>query len=119
MTENPLTNPRVQRRLKDLDLRVEAQDAADLDAIMRTTSGRRFMYRMVFLVGKLQARSYDSSGQAMAFNEGRRAMALSLLNETQAICPELWMAMLKERISSEERMQYDRDEAKKPHGDDE
>jgi hypothetical protein len=119
MSEGPLTNPAIQKRLKALDLRTTAIEAADLDAIMRSEAGRRFMYRMVFRIGLLQARSFDSSGQMMAFNEGRRAMALLLLAETQAVCPELWMVMLKERIALEEATQEAREEAAKPHGEDE
>lgn len=119
MTEGPLTSPAIQKRLKALDMRTTAIEAADLDTIMRSEAGRRFMYRMVFRIGLLQARSFDSSGQMMAYNEGRRAMALLLLSETQAVCPELWMEMLKERIALEEQTQEAQQEASKPHGDDE
>lgn len=112
-----LADPEVQARLKDLDYQVEEREAADLDAIMRTTEGRRFMYRMVFRVGGLQSPSYDTSGQAMSYREGRRAMALILLREAQAVCPELWIRMLQERMQRDLEDRQKRGNAMRLQGD--
>lgn len=112
-----LSNPDVQRRLKDMDIKMAAREAADLDAIMSTEFGRRWFYRLVFQIAALEAASYHNSGQAMAYQEGRRSVAIQLMQEAHAVCPELWMSMLKERLSVAEYERAQREEAYQEEGD--
>lgn len=107
-TQGPLGDPEVQTRLKELGLSIEAQQAADFDAVMRTAPGRRFFYVLVFLLGHLESPSYDTSGQSMAYREGRRALAIELRDWALAVCPDLWLAMIQEQVSAAQQKQDER-----------
>ena len=101
--EGRLSDRALQARLKDLDIKMEAEEAADLDALMRTDFGRRWFYRVVFLECKLESASYQPSGQLMSYLEGQRSIAIILRDKAQAVCPELWIHMLQERLSAAEQ----------------
>jgi hypothetical protein len=101
--EGALSDRAVQDRLKDLGLQLEAREAADLDAILRTDFGRRWYYRMVFRLAGLESPSYQASGQLMSYQEGRRSVGIALKNEAHAVCPELWIRMLQERLAVAEQ----------------
>ena len=112
-----LSNPDLQRRLKDFHLQMEARETADLDALMRTDFGRRWYYRIVFQIGILESPSYQTGGQGMAYQEGKRAIAIHLRDEAQAVCPELWIRMLQERLAAAEYESSQRHETERSHGE--
>lgn len=101
--EGSLSDPAIQKRLKDRGLRLEARDSADLDALMRTDFGRRWYYRLIFRIAGLESPSYQPSGQLMAYAEGKRAIGIELRDEAHAVCPELWIRMLQERLLAAEQ----------------
>jgi hypothetical protein len=106
----PLGDRELQTRLKDLDHRLEEQDAADLDAVLRRAEGRRLFYRLIFLLGRLESPSYEPHGGLMSYREGWRGLAILLRDEIQAVCPELWIRMLQDRLVS---WQAEQDERRK------
>ena len=106
--QGPLGDPDVQARLKELGVKITSHQAADFDAVMRTQPGRRFFYVLVFLLGHLESPSYDTSGQSMAYREGRRALAIELRDWALAVCPDLWLAMITEQVSAAQREQEER-----------
>jgi hypothetical protein len=106
--QGPLGDPEVQARLKEMGVSIEAQQAADFDAVMRTPQGRRFFYVLVFLLGHLESPSYDTSGQSMAYREGRRALAIELRDWALAVCPDLWLSMIQEQIEAAQQKQDER-----------
>jgi hypothetical protein len=106
--QGPLGDPEVQGRLKELGVKVDSQQAADFDAVMRTPQGRRFFYVLVFLLGHLESPSYDNSGQSMAFREGRRSVAIELRDWALAVCPDLWLEMISEQISAAQQKAEER-----------
>jgi hypothetical protein len=114
--EGVLSDRAVQDRLKEQRLQMEARDAADLDALMRTDFGRRLYYRLVFRLAGLESPSYQASGQVMAYQEGRRSLAIVLKDEAQAVCPELWIRMLQERLAVAEQESARRREAMSSQG---
>lgn len=63
---------------------------ADVRTVMGTQAGRRFVRRLVEQSGLLSPVFADSP-TATAYNDGRRAVAIALLQECQRVCPELWV----------------------------
>jgi hypothetical protein len=106
--QGPLADAAAQKRLKDLGLRIEARQAADFAAIMRMVEGRRFFYVLVFLLGHLESPSYDTSGQSMAYREGRRAMAIELRDWALAVCPDKWLEMIAEQVEAAQAKEEER-----------
>jgi hypothetical protein len=90
------------------DIGMSRLEVADLESVLGTGPGRRLYYRIIFQVACLESASYQASGQAMAYQEGRRSVAIALMQEAQAICPELWIRMLKERLTAAEIEVVDR-----------
>jgi hypothetical protein len=106
--QGPLADAAAQKRLKDLGLRIEARQAADFATIMRMVEGRRFFYVLVFLLGHLESPSYDTSGQSMAYREGRRAMAIELRDWALAVCPDKWLEMIAEQVEAAQAKEEER-----------
>lgn len=102
----------LQVRLKELDHQLEARDAADLDVVMRTAEGRRLFYRLIFLLGRLESPSYEAHGGLMSYREGWRGLAILLRDEIQAVCPDLWIRMLSDRLVAWQAEQEDKRKAK-------
>ncbi len=73
----------------------------DLHAVMKTPNGRRFVWRLMTQAGVLAA-SYAADPTATAFNEGRRSIGLNLMREIQRVCPDLYVASLREDLQAKE-----------------
>lgn len=102
-----LANPAAQAALADIQRDLSADERADLLHVMGSKQGRRFYYRLVFLLAGIETESFDSGirdgvclGVHMARNEGRRSVGLTLLQEAQRFAPELWVSMLAERLAA-------------------
>lgn len=63
--------------------------------IMSTPASRRVMWEQFELMGIYQSSSSVDAG-ALAFNEGRRSLALQIMNGILANCPELYDRMTVE-----------------------
>lgn len=111
MTERGLfdTSPDVsdeaqQAALAELDVDEGRLAVEDLERLMSEPWGRRVLYRVVFLVGRLNASSFEpriKDGMAaalhMARNEGLREGAAVFAEEAQRFFPDLWDLMVAER----------------------
>jgi hypothetical protein len=76
-----------------------ARNDADLRQVLSTLEGRRFFWRLLEQAG-LYSPSYAEKAEATAFNEGRRSIAIALLQEAQRVAPEKYLAALKEQQDS-------------------
>lgn len=102
-----LSDPGVQDRLRALERKLSAIEAADLDELLRHDWGRRFYYRITHEMGLLVSASFEpgikdgiTAAIHMARNEGIREFAIRLMTEAQAVNPDLWSRMLVERIAA-------------------
>lgn len=89
---------REQRELSDRER--QRREAEDLKWLMADARGRRVVWKqmeeaMVFVS------TFNTSGSISAFNEGRRAGGLQLMNNIMAVCPERFFQMLKEHKSND------------------
>lgn len=71
-----------------------------LREVLGTQAGRDFFWDVLERAG-LHSGSFSTEPLEMAFNEGRRAVALDVAAEAQRVCPELYMRSLKERLDAE------------------
>jgi hypothetical protein len=92
---------------RELDRILSAIERADLEELLRQPWGRRFYYRVVYLMGNLDSASFDPSikdgacaSLHMAHGEGVRWMARVLAKEAQELFPDLWNQMLAERVAA-------------------
>jgi len=69
----------------------------DVKAVMATTSGRRFMWRLIVRAG-VYVCSYgvEQSSEHTAFREGGRNSGLRLMAELQEASPALFAEMMQE-----------------------
>lgn len=126
MTDGPLSNPRVQKALKEEERRLRDWELADLETILGLREGRRFYYRLVFELGNLEGSSWfpavkDGMSAALysAQHEGVRWVGRTLAEEAQRHFPDLWRLLLNERLAREEADVARREQATKPSaGDD-
>ena len=75
---------------------------ADLRAVMGGPVGRRFMRRLLEQAG-LYSSSFTSEASGMAYNEGRRSVAIALMRELHRVCPEDWVRMVREQLAEQEQ----------------
>lgn len=102
-TDDPLDlsgqeSSRKQRELSDRER--QRRDAEDLKWVMADARGRRVVWKhlegaMVFVS------TFNTSGSITAFNEGKRASGLQLMEVIMAVCPERFFQMLKEHKSND------------------
>jgi hypothetical protein len=116
--EGHLSDSGAQDRLRALERRLSAIEAADLDELLRHDWGRRFYYRITHEMGLLVSSSFEpgiKDGVAaaihMARNEGIREFAIRLMDEAQAVAPDLWSRMLMERIAGRAEEARQREQA--------
>jgi hypothetical protein len=79
-----------------------ALNDVDLRVVMGTQPGRRLVWRLLEQAG-LHTPSFASDDNATAYNEGRRSVAIALMRETQRVCPELWVTMVREQLAATEQ----------------
>lgn len=78
--------------------KVQEQIDADFKAGLTTPAGRRVFIRMLTQAG-LWNSSYVESPTGTAYNEGRRSVALALMQEAQRVCPDLYSQALREQLA--------------------
>jgi hypothetical protein len=124
--EGPLSDPAVQERLRALDRRLSAIEAADLDELLRHEWGRRLYYRVTHEMCLLASGSFEPGGAGddgirlallTARNEGIREVGQRLAREAQAVAPDLWTRMLQERIAGLAEEAHKREQAKRTEND--
>lgn len=77
---------------------LELAKQADLMWVMGDKRGRSFISHLLVHTGVLKGSFTQGDPHATAFNEGRRDVGLSLLNQLQAHTPQELLLMLGERI---------------------
>lgn len=99
-----LADEQVQEQLAELELTQAEIERADLEWILRSPIGRRFFYRVVFLVGGLERLSFEPSikdgicsALHMARTEGLREGAAVFARQAQEQFPDEWDLMVQER----------------------
>ena len=101
MTRATLTQAAGDRA--SLRARMAAEQARnDLQAVMATEAGRRFMWALLGDCGMYRA-SFNNSGSITAFNEGQRAIGLALTARITQECPEQYLAMQGEAIAADRK----------------
>jgi hypothetical protein len=80
------------------------------ETIMSTPSARRVIWEQFEVFGIYQVAANVDKHGALAFNEGRRSLALQIMNELMAECPELYDRMT---IENRARLRLERTEAEK------
>lgn len=79
-------------------LEAQQQIDADFKGSLTSPGGRRVFIRVLTQSG-LWSSSYVESPTGTAYNEGRRSVALALLQEAQRVCPELYAQALREQLA--------------------
>jgi len=110
-----LTNADLLQWQKEQEEQTAAMRREDLGAIMGTESGRRFVHRLIYDLGKLDSLSLEGGikdgvamAQLTAANEGRRELALTLADEARREFPQLWLALLGEAANRERDFHFKR-----------
>lgn len=86
-------------RRKEREQQQREQNKADLKAVLETPQGRRFISRLLFEHGGLQAQGFTSDARQHAFHDGQRAVGVALEREVKAADLRLWALMHQERIT--------------------
>lgn len=71
------------------------QEKADIQAVMRMESGRRFVSRILGRA-RLYETSFAGASNQTIFNEGMRNLGLTILSEIDEACPQYVLDMMKE-----------------------
>jgi hypothetical protein len=105
MKDDPTDIRGLQRRDRESDeerRRKRLLELADLQAVLQTAAGRRFVWAQMERAGVFRT-SFDNSGSVTAFNEGRRTIGLMLLADLQATkdLRELWHQAQEEAIGGD------------------
>jgi hypothetical protein len=111
MTEvGPLANQETQDAMKATRRRRSREHRQDIEYIMSTQPGRRFMYWLLFEKCAVHGSSFcgaikdgSSAAQHAAFLEGHRDVGLSLAGDLQEICVGRYIEMMQEEFSSRAR----------------
>lgn len=78
--------------------------------IMSTPASRRVMWEQFELMGIYQS-APDLAASALAFTEGRRSLALQIMNGILASCPELYDRMTVENRARLRQEQTEEEES--------
>lgn len=101
MTRAALTQAAGDRA--SLRARMAAEQARnDLQSVMGSEAGRRFMWALLGDCGMYRA-SFNNSGSITAFNEGQRDIGLRLVARITQECPEQYLAMQDEAIRADRK----------------
>lgn len=90
----------VKTRKRRLDLE-RKQETNDLQSVMGTAYGRRFIWRWLGITG-VHRTSFNTNALSMAHAEGQRGVGLMLEAEIMETDPKLYLTMQAEAISQEE-----------------
>lgn len=84
-----------------------AERASSWQALAAHRAGRMFLWDVLSRCG-LFRQSFDGNGQVAAFAEGRRSVALELLDEMAGHAPAAFEAMLREQRELSEAVAAER-----------
>lgn len=84
---------------KEREQRKRERNAADLKAVLELPAGRRFVERLLFEYGALQAQDFTIDARQHAYFAGQRAVGVTLERDVRAADLRLWALMHQERIT--------------------
>ena len=108
------TDARTRKRAKQDEKQQAAMERADLENVLSTASGRRFLWKMLVEAGVFRLSFVAGAADSTAFNEGRRAQGNALMARIQALDPEHYHRMAKEAHAIEEATKPVETEEAKP-----
>lgn len=117
MNERVLTSETVTRDRKRAKLREqqrEAQERDDLQNVLSTATGRRFLWKLLVDAGVFRISFVAGERSMTDFNEGRRAQGNALFVRIQALNPEYYHLMAKEAYELDESTKLPPVEESKP-----
>lgn len=74
----------------------------DLESVMSTESGRRFIWEMLADAGVFQS-SFTGDNNATNFKEGQRNAGLRIFSRVMEVCPDMYLVMAKEAKEDEQQ----------------
>ncbi len=95
---DPFTVEDVKERRNVVLRRYEERKRGDLQRVLSTVEGRRFIWRLL-VEAKIHHSCFDTNALSMAMNEGRRDLGLFVENEVLAAKPEAMEQMRNEAVS--------------------
>lgn len=95
---DPFTVEEVKARRDAIIKRNEIRKAGDIQRVVNTVEGRRFMWR-ILTETKVFNSCFDTNALAMAANEGRRDIGLFIMQEIMKAAPEMMAQMQSEAAS--------------------
>ena len=105
-----------QELMEAREKRLQERGANDLRAILKTPEGRRFVWSML-TKGAIFQLSFTGDNNQTNFNDGKKAVALGLLNDLLAVKPEAYLQMTLEHTSDEKAFKDEMDKAIKMEDD--
>lgn len=102
-----MTEQTVEEKVQE---REALRRARDLQAVLDTEHGRRFLFRLI-----LETRTFESSftGNSMSFyNDGRKSVGLDLFHEVMELDPVLFQQMWTEHKEAEALVNAQLDESR-------
>lgn len=84
------------KKAKQYEKHREERERTDLQAILDTVHGRRFVWKQLSDAGVFRLSYVPGDSHSTAFNEGRRNQGLALLLAVQQLDPTLYHLMAKE-----------------------
>ena len=100
-----------QELMEAREKRLQERGANDLRAILKTPEGRRFVWSML-TKGAIFQLSFTGDNNQTNFNEGKKSVALTLLNDLLTVEPKAYLQMTLEHTSEEKAFKDEVDKAK-------
>ena len=88
--------PEQVKKAENRTLSVEQRQQMDLQLILESVEGRRFVWRYLKFCGIFERSYVSTSHSETCFNEGMRNVGLKLLAEVNETDPESYLEMMKE-----------------------
>jgi len=89
-------DPKQVKRARQHDKLALERDRTDLQHVLETQQGRRFLWKLLSDCGVFRLSFQYGDAQSTAFNEGRRGVGLALMVAIQDLDPTLYHRMAKE-----------------------
>lgn len=97
------TDTKQRKRAKLQEKQREAQERDDLQNVLSTVTGRRFLWKLLVDAGVFRISFVAGERSMTDFNEGRRAQGNALFARIQSLNPEYYHLMAKEAYQLDEQ----------------
>lgn len=98
--QGPLADTSTQDKLRNRERVAQAQYRADVQEIVSSPAGRRFLYNLIFAKCGLM-NIYPLQDSGVYRHEGRRSIGLEFAAELQEEFPEAWTLMIEEHLTTQ------------------